>query len=55
MVFWIFLVIVGFIGLIFATITDIKKREVPDWLNYSLIAIGLGARGIYSLLTEDGS
>ncbi len=55
MVFWIFLVIVGFIGLIFATITDIKKREVPDWLNYSLIAAGLGTRGIYSLLTEDGS
>lgn len=29
------------IGLIIATITDIKKREVPDTLNYGLIILGL--------------
>ncbi|MBI2148212.1 prepilin peptidase [Candidatus Woesearchaeota archaeon] len=51
MLFWYFLVIVALIWITFATITDIKKREVPDWLNYSLIAIGLGSRLIYSLIT----
>ncbi len=49
------MVVVGLIGLIFATVTDIKKREVPDWLSYSLIITGIGARGIYSLLTQDVS
>lgn len=49
------MIVVGFAGLIFATVTDIKKREVPDWLSYSLIITGIGARGIYSLLTNDGS
>jgi Flp pilus assembly protein protease CpaA len=29
------------IALIFASITDIKTKEVPDWLTYSLIAIGI--------------
>ncbi|MFO8016935.1 MAG: A24 family peptidase [Candidatus Woesearchaeota archaeon] len=31
--------------------TDIRTREVPDWLNYGLISIGLGVRLIYSLAT----
>lgn len=55
MLFWHFLVIVAFVWVIFATITDLKKREVPDWLNYSLIVIGLGSRGIYSIITKEGS
>ena len=29
------------IALIFAAITDIRTKEVPDWLTYSLITIGL--------------
>ena len=55
MLFWYFLIIVAIIWILFATITDIKKREVPDWLNYSLIVIGLGIRAIYSLITKDFS
>ncbi len=55
MLFWYFLVIVALIWLLFATITDIKKKEVPDWLNYSLVIIGLGSRLIYSLITWDFS
>ena len=55
MLFWYFLVIVGLIWLIFATVSDIKKREIPDWLNYSLIAIGLGSRLIYSFIMKDFS
>jgi len=42
----------GFIGLVVASLFDIKTREVPDWLNYSLIASGLGIRLIYSLATN---
>ncbi|HIH25177.1 prepilin peptidase [Candidatus Woesearchaeota archaeon] len=52
---WYFLIIVALIYLIFASITDIKTREVPNWLNYSLIAIGLGSRAIYSIITQDKS
>ena len=55
MVFWYFLIIIALIWIIFATITDIKKREVPDWLNYSLIAIGLGSRLIYSFILNNYS
>jgi Flp pilus assembly protein protease CpaA len=32
---------IAIIALIFASITDLKKREVPDIINYSLIVIGL--------------
>ena len=53
MIFWYFLVIVGFIWILFATVTDIKTREVPNWLNYSLVVIGLGTRAIYSFITKD--
>ncbi len=42
-------------ALLIGSYTDFKKREVPDWLNYSLIFIGLGMRGIYSLATFDFS
>ena len=41
------------IYLIIASITDIKTREVPDWLSYSLIAIGLGLRAIQSIYSWD--
>ncbi len=43
------------IALIIASITDIKTREVPDWLNLSLIPLGLGIRLIWSLATNDYS
>lgn len=29
-------------GLLYGTVTDLKRREVPDWLNFSLIGAGLG-------------
>lgn len=40
------LVIITFIWVIIASITDLKKREVPDWISYSLIAIGV----VFSLI-----
>jgi Flp pilus assembly protein protease CpaA len=30
------------LGLIIGTFTDFKSREVPDWLNFSLIGAGIG-------------
>jgi len=36
-------------ALLIASYTDIKRREVPDWLSYGLIFVGLGLRLIYSL------
>ncbi|MBR9675457.1 prepilin peptidase [Candidatus Woesearchaeota archaeon] len=36
-----FVIYLGLTVLILASITDIKKREVPDWLSYSLISFGL--------------
>jgi hypothetical protein len=47
------LILIGAIGLIIGSITDFKKREVADWLNFSLIAAGLGIRLIYALLYGD--
>ncbi|MBW2982897.1 A24 family peptidase [Candidatus Woesearchaeota archaeon] len=37
-------------GLLFGTVTDLRTREVPDWLNFSLIASGLGLGVIASLV-----
>ncbi|MBU1205121.1 MAG: A24 family peptidase [Nanoarchaeota archaeon] len=45
--------ITAFISLVIASITDIKTREVPDWLNYGLIIFGLGSRLIYSIALLD--
>ena len=53
MVIDVLLLIVGFSALIIATYTDIKTREVPDWLNFSLIPAGLGLRLIHALIFDD--
>lgn len=43
------LITIGLIGLLIASFCDIETREVPNWLNFSLIASGLGVRTIGSL------
>ena len=53
MVIDVLLLIVGFAALIIATITDIKTREVPDWLNFSLIPAGIGLRLVHALVFND--
>jgi len=35
--------------LIIASYTDLKKREVPDWISYGLIFSALGVRLLYSI------
>ena len=39
--------------LLFATYTDLKTREVPDWLNFSLLGIALLIRILSSWLLAD--
>ena len=41
------------IALVIGSFTDFKKREVPDWLSYSLVALGFGLRFLYSSLSND--
>jgi len=45
----IFLLILALIWIIFASVQDLRKREVADWLNYSLIIFALGFRFFYCL------
>ena len=47
----IILISAALIWLVAACITDLRKREVPNWLSFSLIGIALAIRGIASLLT----
>lgn len=49
------LVVLFLIWVTFASIEDLKKREVEDWLSYSLILFALGFRFFYSLFYEDFS
>lgn len=55
MLLWYLFMIIGFVALVFASVVDIKIREVPNWLSYSLVVIGLGIRLIYSLMISDFS
>jgi Flp pilus assembly protein protease CpaA len=42
----VILILLTLTVLMIASYTDIKTREVPDWLNFSLIATALGIRSI---------
>jgi len=50
----IFLFVLGLIWIIFATVQDVRKREVANWLNFSLIIFALGFRFFYSLFSDMG-
>ena len=43
------------VALIIGSFTDLKTREVPDWLNYSLIFTGLSIHTIYSIIFKNPS
>lgn len=55
MVFSIVILIIGFLVLLIGSFTDIRTREVPDWVDYGLIFAAIGARLAYSLATFDWS
>ncbi|MBW2982114.1 A24 family peptidase [Candidatus Woesearchaeota archaeon] len=44
---------IAFVALMIGSITDIRTREVPDWINFGLIFAGIGIRALYSLFTFD--
>ncbi|MBW3015688.1 A24 family peptidase [Candidatus Woesearchaeota archaeon] len=52
MIDFIIYFIVG-IALFIASYTDLKTREVPDWLNYGLIFSGIGLRAVFSISSLD--
>ena len=45
--------LVVLIGLVIGSFTDLKTREVPDWLNFSLIALGFSINLLASLIFSD--
>ncbi len=49
LIFTSIIIIIALTYLLIASITDIKTREVPDWLNYSLIFLAIGIRIIFSI------
>ena len=48
-----FLFALGILWSIFAIAVDFKKREVPNWLNFSLIAFALAYRAFYSAFSGE--
>ena len=49
----ILMISIALIALMIGSFTDLKTREVPDWLNYGLIISGFAIRLIYSLVVGD--
>lgn len=47
----VLLVAVGLLGLSIASITDLRTREIPDWLSFSLIATGISFRLMQAVST----
>jgi Flp pilus assembly protein protease CpaA len=50
MILEIILIIITLIVLLIASYSDLRIREVPDWLNYGLIFSALGIRAIFSFI-----
>lgn len=49
----VFLLVIGLIWIFIASIQDIRKREVYNWLSFSLITIALVFRILYSIINND--
>ncbi len=49
----IILIIIGLIWIISATFFDIKTKEVPNWLNFTLIIVVLAFRTFTSIIQKD--
>lgn len=50
----VFLISLAIVWLIFASVCDLKSREIPNWLSFSLIVFVLGFRFFYSLFSGEG-
>jgi Flp pilus assembly protein protease CpaA len=49
----VFILFLGLMALIFASFTDIKKKEVPNWVCFALIVFVIGIRFFVSLFSYD--
>ncbi|MBI2632045.1 prepilin peptidase [Candidatus Pacearchaeota archaeon] len=49
-----FLFFFALIWCIFASVNDIKKREIANWITYSFIIFALAYRAFYSVVEKDG-
>lgn len=49
----VILLILGFIGLTVGSVTDLQRREVPDYINFGLIALAIGIRLTYAVVSGD--
>ena len=45
---------IGFVWILFAVISDIKTRDIPNWLNFSLLVFSLAFRFFYSFFSGSG-
>lgn len=50
---YIFLFVVALMWMIFASVQDLKIREVANWLNFSLVGVALAYRAFYSIEYSD--
>ena len=41
---------IAFFALLIASYTDLRTREVPDWLNFGLIGTGFGINLLFSII-----
>ena len=48
MIIDLFLFTIGFLGILIASISDIKTQEVPDFVTYSMIFSGLSLRALHA-------
>ena len=48
-----FLVALAVVWMIFASVQDVRNREIANWLNFSIIIFALGARFFYSLFSDN--
>ena len=50
----LFLILFGLIWIIFAVVQDLRKREIANWLNFSLVIFALVFRFFYSMFNNQG-
>jgi|TARA_B100001971_G_C18171997_1_gene527699 prepilin peptidase CpaA len=55
MVYTLILLGLVLIGLVVGSVTDLKTREVPDWLSYGMMGTGVGLSLLFSVLYWDYS
>ena len=54
MLIW-FLIALGMVWLLFASMSDFSTHEIPNWVGFSLIVFALGARFFYCLFADGGA